>query len=116
MAVPAATYAVIGVVIPAYMTNFVVKPNELVREFLTSSTTSSSPERHSTWTKWKKFPSTRLTNAVFDPVKHEPTLANVRLWDWRALQDTLRQVQEIRTYYDSRYRHLSLHFDGKLAK
>src|SRR6266702_947034 len=27
-------------------------------------------------------------------------LDNIRLWDWRALQDTLRQVQEIRTYYD----------------
>ena len=28
------------------------------------------------------------------------TLKNIRLWDWRALQDTLRQIQEIRTYYD----------------
>ena len=28
------------------------------------------------------------------------TLQNIRLWDWRALQDTLRQIQEIRTYYD----------------
>ena len=28
------------------------------------------------------------------------TLENIRLWDWRALQDTLRQIQEIRTYYD----------------
>ena len=26
--------------------------------------------------------------------------ADIRLWDWRALQDTLRQIQEIRTYYD----------------
>src|SRR6185312_11310800 len=24
----------------------------------------------------------------------------IRLWDWRVLQDTLRQLQEIRTYYD----------------
>src|SRR5258706_2448540 len=24
----------------------------------------------------------------------------MRLWDWRALQDALRQIQEIRTYYD----------------
>src|SRR4029450_11279989 len=24
----------------------------------------------------------------------------IRLWDWRALQDTLRQIQAIRTYYD----------------
>ncbi len=25
---------------------------------------------------------------------------NIRLWDWQPLQDTLRQIQEIRTYYD----------------
>ena len=28
------------------------------------------------------------------------TLDNIRLWDWRALQDTLKQIQAIRTYYD----------------
>ena len=28
------------------------------------------------------------------------TIDNIRLWDWRALQSTLRQIQEIRTYYD----------------
>ncbi|MGB9180009.1 MAG: UPF0182 family protein, partial [Pyrinomonadaceae bacterium] len=28
------------------------------------------------------------------------TFDNIRLWDWHALQDTLRQIQEIRTYYD----------------
>jgi uncharacterized membrane protein (UPF0182 family) len=27
-------------------------------------------------------------------------LQNIRLWDWQALQDALRQIQEIRTYYD----------------
>ena len=31
---------------------------------------------------------------------NQETLQNIRLWDWRALQDTLRQIQEIRTYYD----------------
>jgi uncharacterized membrane protein (UPF0182 family) len=31
---------------------------------------------------------------------NQTTLENIRLWDWRALQDTLRQIQEIRTYYD----------------
>src|SRR6201986_2832015 len=34
------------------------------------------------------------------PANNQPTLQNIRLWDWRALQDTLRQIQEIRTYYD----------------
>src|SRR5438046_8700204 len=42
----------------------------------------------------------RVTNAVFDPDAHTDTLENLRLWDWRALQSTLRQIQEIRTYYD----------------
>ena len=35
-----------------------------------------------------------------DPANNQATLQNIRLWDWHALQDTLRQVQEIRTYYD----------------
>ena len=34
------------------------------------------------------------------PTNNRETLENIRLWDWRALQDTLRQIQEIRTYYD----------------
>ena len=34
------------------------------------------------------------------PAHNQGTLNNIRLWDWHALQDTLRQVQEIRTYYD----------------
>src|SRR4030095_13557534 len=28
------------------------------------------------------------------------TLENIRLWDWQALQDTLKQIQTIRNYYD----------------
>src|SRR5262249_15818826 len=38
--------------------------------------------------------------AALDPAGNQDTLHNIRLWDWRALQDTLRQIQEIRTYYD----------------
>jgi uncharacterized membrane protein (UPF0182 family) len=38
--------------------------------------------------------------AAAEPEKNQDTLRNIRLWDWRALQDTLRQIQEIRTYYD----------------
>jgi uncharacterized membrane protein (UPF0182 family) len=35
-----------------------------------------------------------------DAANNQATLQNIRLWDWHALQDTLRQIQEIRTYYD----------------
>jgi uncharacterized membrane protein (UPF0182 family) len=45
------------------------------------------------------FPADSGIEAV-DPLNNQTTLQNIRLWDWRALQDTLRQIQEIRTYYD----------------
>ena len=45
------------------------------------------------------FPAETTVEAA-DPANNQATLQNIRLWDWRALQDTLRQLQEIRTYYD----------------
>jgi uncharacterized membrane protein (UPF0182 family) len=45
------------------------------------------------------FPAETTVEAA-DAANNQPTLQNIRLWDWRALQDTLRQIQEIRTYYD----------------
>ncbi len=41
-----------------------------------------------------------MTVEAADPANNQATLQNIRLWDWHALQDTLRQIQEIRTYYD----------------
>jgi hypothetical protein len=32
--------------------------------------------------------------------RNQPILQKIRLSDWCALQDTLRQIQEIRMYYD----------------
>src|SRR6204780_5398465 len=47
----------------------------------------------------REFPAETTVGAA-DPANNQPTLQNIRLWDWQALQDTLRQIQEIRTYYD----------------
>ena len=35
-----------------------------------------------------------------DLAVNQATIQNIRLWDWRALGDTLRQIQAIRTYYE----------------
>src|SRR5262249_1851604 len=49
----------------------------------------------------RKGPSAPKTaEGALYPAGNQDTLPNIRLWDWRALQDTLRQIQEIRTYYD----------------
>jgi hypothetical protein len=47
----------------------------------------------------REFPADTSVAAV-DAEHNQATLENIRLWDVNALQDTLRQVQEIRTYYD----------------
>ena len=47
----------------------------------------------------RPFPADSGIEAL-DAEHNQATLQNIRLWDWRALQDTLRQIQEIRTYYD----------------
>ena len=47
----------------------------------------------------REFPAETTVEAA-DAANNQATLQNIRLWDWRALQDTLRQIQEIRTYYD----------------
>ena len=101
LAIPALTYLVAGVLAPGYVTTFVVRPNELVRETPYIRSNIDFTRNAFALEHIEEIPfEPRLTNAVFDPAKHSDTLGNTRLWDWRALQQTLRQVQEIRTYYD----------------
>ncbi len=38
------------------------------------------------------------THELFEA--NQETIKNIRLWDWRALKDTFRQLQEIRPYYE----------------
>lgn len=35
-----------------------------------------------------------------DIEKNEETIGNIRLWDWRPIKQTLKQIQAIRLYYD----------------
>ena len=101
VAIPLLTYLFAGIIAPAYVTTFVVRPNELVKETPYIKNNIEFTRKAFALDRIEEAPfEPRLTNAVFDPAKHQETLDNVRLWDWRALQETLRQIQEIRTYYD----------------
>ena len=98
---PAAVcYVVLGVV-GWYVGNFIVKPNELVREgpFIAHNIEMTRQAFGLDQFTQHEFPAETTVDAT-DPANNQPTLQNIRLWDWHALQDTLRQVQEIRTYYD----------------
>jgi len=88
-------------IIAWYVSSFIVKPNQLDRE-------RSYIAWNIAWTRraWdldrvtrQEFPAETDPGAA-DPAANQITIQNIRLWDWHALQDTLRQIQEIRTYYD----------------
>ncbi len=84
-----------------YVNSFIVKPNELVRErpFIRNNIEFTRQAYGLNRIAQREF-SAQTTVESADAQNNQPTLQNIRLWDWRALQDTLRQIQEIRTYYD----------------
>ncbi len=84
-----------------YVSSFIVKPNELVREqpYIGHNIDFTRQAYGLNQVSQHEFPA-ETTVAAADPANNQGTLKNIRLWDWHALQDTLRQIQEIRTYYD----------------
>jgi len=101
LALPIVVYIIGVVAVPSYVINFIVKPNELDRE-------TPYIEHNITWTRRafnldqiesREFEAENSVEAL-DLAANRPTLENIRLWDWQALRDTLKQIQAIRTYYD----------------
>jgi len=84
-----------------YVSSFIVKPNELVREqpYIAHNIELTRQAWGLNQVQQREFPAETTIEAA-DPAHNQATLQNIRLWDWHALQDTLRQIQEIRTYYD----------------
>ncbi len=84
-----------------YVASFIVKPNQLVREqpYIANNIDFTRKAYALDRLIQHQFPAETTLEAA-DPANNQATLENIRLWDWHALQDTLRQLQEIRTYYD----------------
>jgi uncharacterized membrane protein (UPF0182 family) len=103
----------VGAIIPAaicyiclqlaawYVSSFIVKPNELVREkpYIAHNIEMTRQAYGLDRFTQREFPA-EITVESADAANNQATLENIRLWDAHALQDTLRQIQEIRTYYD----------------
>jgi len=98
---PAALCYVCLQVVGWYVSSFIVKPNELVREqpYIADNIALTRQAYGLDRVSQREFPA-ETDVAAADPANNQATLQNIRLWDWHALQDTLRQIQEIRTYYD----------------
>ncbi len=99
--VPALLCYVVVQALGWYVSSFIVKPNELVRErpYIANNIKWTRQAYGLDQMSQHEFPADTSVQAA-DAANNQATLQNIRLWDWRALQDTLRQIQEIRTYYD----------------
>lgn len=118
LSIPFALYIVGVYLVPAYVTSFIVKPNELGREtpFIEQNIVSTRRAFGLEQVELRDFQADNSVEGL-DLAANRPTLENIRLWDWHALQDTLKQIQAIRTYYDfpdvdvDRY-----HIDGSMRQ
>jgi len=101
LAIPIVVYFVAVIIIPGYVTNFIVKPNELGRElpYIEYNLQATRKAFGIDSIELREFAAENSVEAL-NLGNNRPTLDNIRLWDWRALQDTLKQTQAIRTYYD----------------
>ncbi|MGD0501732.1 MAG: UPF0182 family protein [Steroidobacteraceae bacterium] len=100
-AIPAIVCYLLLAAVRWYVSGFVVAPNQLVRErpFIAHNIEMTRRAYALDRIETHPFPAETGIEAV-EPANNQTTLGNIRLWDARALQDTLRQIQEIRTYYD----------------
>ncbi len=94
------SYAVVGIV-AWYVSSFIVKPNELRSEqpYIANNIVMTRQAYGLDRFQQQEFPADTTVEAA-DPNGNQATLQNIRLWDVKALKDTLQQIQEIRTYYD----------------
>ena len=97
---PVGFYIIFGAV-GWYVSNFIVNPNQLDRErpYITNNIAFTRQAYGLDRFKNREYVAQSSVDAL-DASNNQKTFDNIRLWDVNALRDTLRQVQEIRTYYD----------------
>jgi uncharacterized membrane protein (UPF0182 family) len=94
------TSFVLGQIVPALVQRVYVKPNELQleRPYIQRNITLTQQAYNLQQITVKAFPAEQsLTEKALEA--NQPTIDNIRLWDWQPLIDTYSQMQEIRTYY-----------------
>ena len=86
--------------VPSLVQNFIVEPNELELEAPFIEYEIAFTREAYGIDRLEERPYAALANLTREEVTaNQDTLRNIRLWDWRPLLETFRQLQEIRLYY-----------------
>jgi len=91
----------VGGIYPIIIQKIVVVPNELNKEtpYIENSIRFTRMAYNLDEVDKKEFPAGRTLTA--DDIRNNmDTVENIRLWDYRPLQSTYSQIQEMRTYYE----------------
>ncbi|HOO53809.1 MAG TPA: UPF0182 family protein [Methanothrix sp.] len=93
--------AVLGVVYPAVVQQYSVAPNEIVMEspFIANNINYTLLAYGLDGVDERPF-SVDYNLTGDDLLANSGTVDNIRLWDWRPLLNTYKQLQEIRLYYE----------------
>lgn len=103
-------YSIVGIIVVSIILNgvvpyavekFIVEPNQYSREepFIEDNIEFTRKAYGLDKIETAKFPAGELLEAQ-DIQESRETIDNIRLWDWKPLQQTYAQLQEMRLYYD----------------
>jgi uncharacterized membrane protein (UPF0182 family) len=87
-------------VYPFLQQKLIVAPNEVTKEkpYITHNIQFTQAAYHLENVQRQNYPATAQLNRQILQ-ENQPTIRNIRLWDYRPLLSTYRQLQEIRLYY-----------------
>ncbi|MDO8588151.1 MAG: UPF0182 family protein [Armatimonadota bacterium] len=90
----------LGVAYPGALQQFVVKPNPLdtERRFITYGIDGTRRAYGLTNIETRSYPAADTLSAA-EIAANQPTIRNVRLWDYKPLQSDYEQMQELQQYY-----------------
>ena len=91
----------LGGVYPEIMQRAIVLPNESTKErpYIKNNIEATRLAYGLDKIKEEEFP-VKEEISFEEIAENEKTISNIRLWDWRPIKQTLKQIQAIRLYYD----------------
>jgi hypothetical protein len=101
LGIVAIAWILLGVISPWFVQQFIVNPNELVKEepYIAHNIQFTQAAYHLDGVQRESYAAeARLNRQVLQ--NNQTTIRNIRLWDYRPLLSTYRQLQEIRLYYE----------------
>lgn len=94
-------YFILGIVFPGIQQAFIVEPNEQSKERPFIEHNIKFTRLAYDIARVKELPFANKQNLTYRDIQNNRNiLENVRIWDWRPLKQTYKQMQELKPYYN----------------